>query len=511
MAIRILIVHDEVHGRKVLRSAVAHLGCEIVGTADNAVDALRIAKQSRPDLVLVHMDRADDRTRDVIRELRLDHHLPVVSIGTTSDEEMLEKACSSGCIAYLVEPLRPHELDAAIQIALHQDLTTFKAFAGHSWMRAMFDSLSDGVIATNADGVVQFLNPAAQVLTGWMPFDAVGQPISRIYSLSGIETADVLSESQIHRVLASQEPTGKQRFLLTTRTGVQIPIEDSATPILDGTELVGAVTIFTNIAERIAEEQAASARQKQLRHEVKSSQQALSRSQDEIVSLASKLITFQEDERRRLARELHDDLAQRAALACQQLDRIAEVFQDSPTANPADFKLLKSMIAGLSDGLREAAHRLHPAIIEDLGLAPALRSLANDFRAFGLDLTDSIHDLPAGIPLPTATALYRIAQEALHNTFRHAPGAPARLTLKSDGDQIELRIEDAGPGFSLADVRQKPGLGLSSVKERAVLIGGSLVLTTRLGKGTAIVVTVPLKAHLAPATDLAPQSSSSDK
>lgn len=359
MAIRVLIVHDEVDGKRVLRAAVTLLGCEIVGMADNAVDALRIAKQSRPDLVLVHMDRTDDGACGVIRELRLDHHLPVVSIGMSPDEEMLGKACSSDCIAYLVEPLRQHELDAAIQIALHQDLTTFKAFAGHSWTRAMFDSLSDGVIATSVDGVVQCLNPAAQVLTGWMPFDAVGQPIDRICSLSDIETAEVVSESQIHKVLASQLPTGKQRFRLTTRTGVQIPIEDSATPILDGTEMVGAVTIFTNIAERIAEEKAASARQELLRHEVKESQDALSRSQDEVVSLAGKLITSQEDERRRLARELHDDLAQRASVACLQLDQIAKTFEHLPAANPADFELLKSMIGDLSDGLRGAAHRLY--------------------------------------------------------------------------------------------------------------------------------------------------------
>ena len=326
-----------------------------------------------------------------------------------------------------------------------------------------------------------------------MPFDAVGQPIDRICSLSDIETAEAVSESQIHKVLASQLPTGKQRFLLTTRTGVQIPVEDSATPILDGTEMVGAVTIFTNIAERIADEKAASARQELLSHEVKASQDALSRSQDEVVSLAGKLITSQEDERRRLARELHDDLAQRASVACLQLDQIAKTFEHSPAANTGDFELLKSMIDDLSDGLRGAAHRLHPAIIEDLGLVPALRSLANDFKTFGLDLTASIHDLPASISLETATALYRIAQEALHNTLRHAPGAPSRLSLRSDGDQIELRIEDAGPGFSPVHVARKPGLGLSSLKERAALIGGSFLLTSSHEEGTLIVVTAPLR------------------
>ena len=433
----------------------------------------------------------------------------MVSIGTSSDEDMLAKACSSGCIAYLREPLRAHELDAAIQIALHQDLTTFKAFAGHSWMRAMFDSLSDGVIATSADGVVQFLNPAAQMMTGWMPFDAVGQKIEQIYSLSDLETGKPVLECQIHKVLASQEPTGKQRFLLTTRTGARIPIEDSAAPILDGAEPVGAVTIFTNIARQIAEENAASARQEELRDRLGTSEEALSRSQEEVVSLAGQLITAQEDERRRLARELHDDLAQRAALAYQQLDELAEKFDHLPAANPADLDLLKSTIGGLSDELRKTAHRLHPAIIEDLGLAAALRSLAGDFRTFGLDLAVSIKDLPESIPLETATALYRIIQEALHNTVRHAPGAPAKLSLESDGHQLHLRIEDAGPGFSLVHGKSQGGLGLRSMQERARIIGGSMLVETSPGRGTTVVVDAPLN-YVAETTDSPRRRSPSD-
>lgn len=150
------------------------------------------------------------------------------------------------------------------------------------------------------------------------------------------------------------------------------------------------------------------------------------------------------------------------------------------------------MIGDLSHGLRGAAHRLHPAIIEDLGLAPALRSLANDFSAFGLELAISIEDLPKAIPLETATALYRIAQEALHNTLRHAPSAPAKLSLRSDDDRLHLRIEDAGPGFSLVHDRHRAGIGLKSMQERARMIGGSLLVETSPGRGTIIAVSAAL-------------------
>jgi two-component system, chemotaxis family, CheB/CheR fusion protein len=162
--------------------------------------------------------------------------------------------------------------------------------------------------------------------------------------------------------------------------------------------------------------------------------------------------------------------------------------------------LLKSTIDVLSDALRRTAHRLHPAIIEDLGLAPALRSLVGDFRTFGLDFAVSIKDLPESIPLETATALYRIVQEALQNTIRHAPGAPAKVSLESDDHQLHLRIEDAGPGFSLVHGKTQAGLGLRSMQERARIIGGSMLVETSPGRGTAVVVDAPLN-YVAETTD----------
>lgn len=302
-------------------------------------------------------------------------------------------------------------------------------------------------------------------------------------------------------MLAFQLPTGKQRFLLTTRAGSQIIVEDSASPILDGTVLLGAVTIFTNIAGRIADEKTASERQDLLRDEVRNSLDALSQSKGEIDSLVGRLIDSQEEERRHLARELHDDLAQRAALASLLVDRIAKAPKHSPDGNQTDFVLLKSTVSGLSDGIRDVSHRLHPGIIEDLGLAQTLRSLAYDLRALGLDLADFINDIPAVIPLPTATSLYRIAQEALHNILRHAPGAPAKLSLKSDEHHIELRIEDVGPGFSTVQVKVKSELGLLSMQERARIIGGNVLLKTSPGEGTVVLVTAPLENHVAPAAE----------
>jgi PAS domain S-box-containing protein len=507
MTFRILIIEDQVYEREGLRATLTELGCEVCGIAKNSTEAVQLAKQTRPDLALVHMDvRELDDGFGIARELRLQNHVPVISVGPTSSEDILQQACSSGCVAYLAEPIRPDELDAAIRIALRQDFAAFAAFARHSWLTAMFESLSDGIIATGLDGVVRFLNPAAQVLTGWMPLEVIGKPIEEIYPLLDVRTTEEVPECQIRKVLESQLPTGKQRFLLTTRTGARIPVEDSASPILDGAALVGAVTIFTNIAGRIADEKASSDRQDRLSDDVGASHEALGQSKEELVSLTARLIDAQEEERRRLARELHDDLAQRAALAAQLVDRIANTGKQPS----ADLELLKSAVGGLSDGLREVSHRLYPAIIEDLGLSQALRSLVSDYRGLGLDLVGLIDDVPGDIPLSTATSFYRIAQEALHNTVRHAPGSPAKLSLKSNDGQIELLIEDAGPGFSLVHAKRLSGLGLLSMQERARIIGGSFNLQSTPGEGTVVLVTAPLKTHGAPKTNPSRRRSPSD-
>lgn len=246
----------------------------------------------------------------------------------------------------------------------------------------------------------------------------------------------------------------------------------------------------------------------QLKKEITGAREALIRINGAAESLVRRLIDSQEIVRRRLARELHDDFAQQAAVASMILDRIVIACQPLSVGNQRDFELLKSTIDKLSDGIRQMSHRLHPSIIEDLGLPEALRSLTRDYRGLGVELAEFIDDIPDTIPLPTATSLYRIAQEALHNALLHAPGAPAMVSLKSDDGHIELHIKDAGPGFSPVHTKHKHGLGLVSMQERAGFVGGTFVLKTNPGQGTAVLVTAPLETHATPTNSTRRRSSS---
>jgi signal transduction histidine kinase len=225
---------------------------------------------------------------------------------------------------------------------------------------------------------------------------------------------------------------------------------------------------------------------------VRSAEVALGTTKEELRALAASLMTVQEDERRRIARELHDDLTQRLAVIDFELEKVRQELpaEGAALAN-AHLTTIRSRLTALTEDVRNLSHRLHPSIIEDLGLEVALRRLVHDFqRAHGIAIRCTTRSFDRPAPLPVETALYRIAQEALRNAAKHAPHALVTVTLSSTNDELRLTIEDDGPGFDVAEVRSKRGLGLVSIEERARLIGGHVDVRSVPCEGTEIVVRV---------------------
>lgn len=221
----------------------------------------------------------------------------------------------------------------------------------------------------------------------------------------------------------------------------------------------------------------------------------LDRTHAELRAVAARVISAQEDERRRMARDLHDDLGQRLAVLEWQLTESRQNLRSDPDLAEALLERLISLSGTISDEVRQLSHRLHPSMLDDLGLMPALRSLSQEFeRTFGIpvNLTPLMSD-PPSIPLPVATALYRISQEALRNTARHCRGASAHIEVLTAAHEIRLTIRDTGPGFDPEKIRATGGgLGLMSMQERARLVGGDLEVRSSPGAGTELTVVVPL-------------------
>jgi signal transduction histidine kinase len=226
--------------------------------------------------------------------------------------------------------------------------------------------------------------------------------------------------------------------------------------------------------------------------ERKRAEEALRTSQENYRNLASQLLTAQETERRLISRELHDDLTQRlAALAME-----AEMFeQQMPPqgAGAVRLKEMKDKLVTLSIDVHSLSRRLHPSILDDLGLPDAIASECARFqRQDSIAVNFKAENITEEIPPDVAVCLYRIAQESLRNISRHAEATEVTILLVGKNDSILLTIMDNGNGFDPDRVKGKQGLGLDSMKERASLIGGDFSIKSQPGQGTVIEVLVPL-------------------
>jgi signal transduction histidine kinase len=215
----------------------------------------------------------------------------------------------------------------------------------------------------------------------------------------------------------------------------------------------------------------------------------------EVRALHGRLLTTFELERRRLARELHDDLSQR--LARLAIDAAQVELQRSTTAGNETLRNLRDELVRLSDDVHTLSRQLHPSILDDLGLADALRSEAERFsRDERVDIDLRLVEPPPGLAAETALCLFRVAQEALRNVARHARASHVEIVLREADGGLELGLQDDGVGFDAGARRQRTGIGHVSLRERLHLVGGRLEITSVPGKGTIVLARVPLAGAL---------------
>lgn len=206
----------------------------------------------------------------------------------------------------------------------------------------------------------------------------------------------------------------------------------------------------------------------------------LERLESERRDSARRALTAQEAERRRIARELHDEVGQVLTAAVLQLDRAA--------GDPELVARAREAVRSSLEEVRDIARRLRPEALDDLGLVSALTALSNDVRRSGMAVERSIDaDLPRLEP-EEELVVYRVAQEALTNALRHGEARHAWLELTRRGGRVELTIRDDGKGFDAA--RATDGAGLRGMRERAVLVGAALDVSSSPGGGTVVQLTI---------------------
>jgi PAS domain S-box-containing protein len=366
-------------------------------------------------------------------------------------------------------------------------------------LRTVIDTLPMFVFVKDLESNYVMANKAMTDFYGRQQEDFATMTPSSLPIRSGEEKQMILGDDRvvfetrqpyIQPVVPVTKPDGTQTY----RYSIKIPLFD------DHGELTGLLGVGEDITERKRVEQALQRVYDELEQRVedrtaalRQSEMALTASQEDLRKLAGNLLTAQEAERRSFARELHDDLTQRMAILAMDVDALGREYTQVPESMREQMRELQGRIADIASDAQGMARRLHPSILDDLGLVKALKAECVHFsNREGIAVTFEHHEVPADLPKELSLCLYRIAQESLRNIRKHAqsPGAIVGLALDGSG-HIRLTVEDHGNGFSAGEADGR-GLGLVSMRERARLIGGICSVHSVPGEGTKVDVRLPI-------------------
>jgi PAS domain S-box-containing protein len=228
--------------------------------------------------------------------------------------------------------------------------------------------------------------------------------------------------------------------------------------------------------------------------ERKQAEDTLRRQEQDLSKLTGRIINAQEEELRRLSRELHDDLTQRLAALALDAALIEKELNTSQPQAVQGLKDLRTNLSEVAEEVHDLSRQLHPSILDDLGLVQAVQAECAAFsKKTGIALSFMPDAIPDSVPQPLALCLYRVMREGLQNIAKHSRAAAASITLQGLSDGIRLLIQDKGIGFDPKEVKKKAGIGLSSMRERVRLINGTISLESKPGQGTEIEVFIPLR------------------
>lgn len=334
-------------------------------------------------------------------------------------------------------------------------------------LAGILDIAEDAIIVTEHDRSMTLFNQGAVKLFGYDPGEVLGKPIDLL--LPEQLWADHTDHIDMYAQTLDAAPRTAQRCEVfgMRKDGSEFPAEASISKLT-----VGDRTTFTVIVRDITNRL---------------------RTERQLQSLTAELMTAQEEERRRIARELHDDINQRLALAVIEIGNLLSDPSAITGRAKESIQSLSQRLVRISDDVRRMAYQFHPSILDDLGLTAALKRMADEWsEKTGIKTVLVQEEMADPLPRDIASCLYRVAQEGLANIMKHARAARVEIELTCDDQEITLSLYDTGVGFDLDEIRTRhPGLGLVNMRERVRSVRGRLDVQSERGRGTRIIVHIP--------------------
>jgi len=520
---RILVVDDHELVRKGICSLLASdPRLMVCGEAVDGREAVQKTKELRPDVVIMDISMPNMNGIEATREIKgSNSKAEIVIVSQHAAPEMVRQAFNAGARGYVVKSSISRDLLEAIGKVSHQEpFVKVEAPAGQKAnldpqeivkrsgefekslreseerFRSAMNNMAEGLYIIDPEGLMTYLNPAAEAIFGWTSAELLGKRLHDItHNMHPDGTPFPASECPALKAFQKGIELRDQEDVFIRKDGSFFPVIYSASPLNQEGKVAGIVVCFRDDSKRKVLMQT-------LEERIAERTQQLERATQQLRELSLRLMQTQDEERRRIARELHDGVGQ--LLAAMSMN-ISLIDGDRAKLGPEALKAVEANLKLIEDAgqeIRTMSHLLHPPLLDEVGLDSALRWYVDGFAErskISVDL-QLAPDFSNGLPRDFALSLFRIVQECLTNIHRHSGSLSAFVAVERSADAITLTVNDQGRGMA-PDLQariatgESSGVGFRGMRERIRQFGGRLEVSSD-ENGTRILAVLPFAPAL---------------
>ncbi len=449
---------------------------------DTREDFIQELERQPPDLILADYNLPSfDGLAALALAREICPEVPFIFVSGAMGEEVAVDTLKLGATDYVLKQ-RLSRLGQAVERAMRETEERRRCRQAEEKMREseerfriLFQTAGSVIGVVTPEGRILEFNQEAERVTGWRRQEVLGQEAYGIFVPPSYEK---VVRSVIQKVLAGQSIRGLEAPIKLREGNERLFLWNVNRLLGEESQVLGVIAVGQDItARKIAEEE-------------------LRESEMKLRLLTSQILTAQESERKRISRELHDELGQCLTVLKMNLRAVGRQLPGTGA--------VKEELGGMSlyldeviEKVRRLSRALCPAILEDLGLVPALKYLSSEFsKYYDIRHDFALENLDHLFAKEAQTIIFRIFQEAMTNIAKHARATKVRLAIRESDGGVLFEVEDDGQGFEVVQVHGRrsmdQGLGLAALDERAKMLGGSLKIRSRKGKGTRITCAVPV-------------------
>jgi PAS domain S-box-containing protein len=533
---RILVVDDHEVVRRGICSVLApESAFTVCGEAVDGRDAVEKARSLRPDVVV--MDITMPNMNGLAAACEIKSFLPNINIVIVSQHEtpeMFRRAFSSGASAYVAKSSIATELLTALKKLHNSDLPaaggtiadinpTLELSPGSSAierafresearLRSVMNNMAEGLYTLDSEGLVTYLNRSAESMFGWSLAELLGRKMHDMTHHTHPDgTPFPASECPGLQVVQKGIELREHEDVFIRKDGSFFPVVLSSSPLKTDGKISGVVVCFCDDTKRRNAEQNLRDREHSLQVFVQTLEarilertEELQKATQQLRELSGKLLRIQDEERRHIARELHDGVGQLLVAMSMNMFKVG-LQKENLSADSRQFlEESINLLQQASQEIRTMSHLLHPPLLDEVGLASALRWYVDGFSerssiSVQLDLAAGFSE---GLPRDLALSLFRIVQECLTNVHRHSESSTAFVSIRRSSTEIRLEVKDVGRGIP-AELQSRifsgecPGVGLRGMRERIRQFDGRFDMRSENGT-TTIAAALPIRELLMP-------------